>query len=178
MKALDSSNNYYKAIYSANEYIEFKYNKPYGTTTLISYTVEGKNILDILKAVGTTPEKTQPNLYLNYVKIKKQSPFSNLVSFIFNPVNTIVSLVSNLGTFSANVGSSSNLFPISNYTQTSSSTCYDMTDLNSDDTKSLDNFLRSYYNLNGFVLKLSQSKMNGVGRHFRALYSNSRNKQI
>ena len=90
----------------------------------------------------------------------------------------MLSFVSNLGTYSANVGSASNAFPIANYSKISNTTCYDMSDLHSYDIKYLDDFIRYNYNLYGYTLKLVQTKVNNVGRQFRALYSNSKLKQM
>jgi hypothetical protein len=64
MKLVASNIYYYKVTYSPLEFMEFRYNKGTGATELISYTVENQNILNILGAVGTTPEKSQPDLYL------------------------------------------------------------------------------------------------------------------
>lgn len=72
-KKVNSNPNflYYKAIYSPNEYIEFNYNKTNDQTSLISYTVNGQNIVPILAAIdGGSAEKKQAELYLTYLKIK------------------------------------------------------------------------------------------------------------
>lgn len=54
MKVVDSNTLYYKVTYSASEFMEFRYNKISGATTLVSYTVDGKNIVAIVNAVGST----------------------------------------------------------------------------------------------------------------------------
>lgn len=55
MKVSAVNVNYYKVTYPGTEFMEFRYNKTSGATSLVSYTVDNQNILGILGAVGITP---------------------------------------------------------------------------------------------------------------------------
>lgn len=54
MMKINGAVTYYKTTYSPSQFIQFTYNKTSGVTKLISYTVDGANILGILNAVGQT----------------------------------------------------------------------------------------------------------------------------
>lgn len=124
MKANGSGTNYFKVNYSPVEYMEYKYNKTSGVTTVISYTVEGFNILDILGAVGTTPEKFEDQLYLTYLETKKSvEPYKGLASFLYGVAETQLSFVTFNGTYKANVGSASNAWATT-ISQLSNLTCF------------------------------------------------------
>lgn len=51
---INGTATYYKATYSPSQFIQFTYTKATNVTKLISYTVDGANILGILNAVGQT----------------------------------------------------------------------------------------------------------------------------
>lgn len=159
--------------------MEFKYNRTSNVTTLLSYTVEGDNILYILGVLNQTTEKAEPKLYLDYLTEKQNTTENNDLSFFAsNSLEAILSYVTNQGTYQANIGNSNNQFAIKYNSLVSSTNCFDFTEVNKNKSWRLEKFLRDNYNLIGYEIRSIQSRVNRVGKSYRVLLSNKKLKQV
>lgn len=86
--------------------------------------------------------------------------------------------VTSQGTYKTNLKKEATTITVDNLSQISSKTCYDiLTWTTNNKIKSIDTYLRQYYNLNGSTLQLAQTKVNNIGNRYRILYSNNKLKQ-
>lgn len=100
-------------------------------------------------------------------------------SFYTSPLGAILTWVTSKGTYSSNLRVDPSSIAVNALTQISPKTCFDMGNWNTNKKmKSVDNFLRKYYNLNGYQVQLAQNKVNNIGNRYRMLYANSALKQI
>lgn len=149
---------------------------------MISYTVDGENILVTLSAAQTAASQRSPDVLLGFLLTNKL--VSNLAKIqkldIALPSYTLT-VVSNNGTFKAVIDDIGGTMKVSQFTLISTVTCYDMdvSDVQtSDKISTIDSFLKASYPLTDFSIQLVQVNVQTDSVVYRILYANSKLKQI
>ena len=138
--------------------------------------------METLSSKRSIAEKRSPEILLTFLKTKvKNSDLIQIKEIEYSLPTYYVSYVSNLGTFRAAIEDKGSELVLSQSSQISNSTCFDLnvTDAQtSEKINTIDSFLKQNYPLTDYSIQIVQINVQPFSLGYRILYSNKNLKQI
>lgn len=169
-------------IYSPLEFAEFEYQNDTNKVYLLSYYIDGENILDTLSSKRSIAEKRSPDVLLNFIKSQDaNASLAQIQEIVYSLPTYYVTYVTNLGTFKAVIEDKGTLLTTSQSAKIGDQTCFDLnvTDSqNGEKVRLFDTFLKQNYPLTGYSIQVIQVNVQTFSLGYRILYANDALKQI
>lgn len=162
--------------------MEFDYIPETNKVTLLSYNIDGENIIDTLSSAKAQAGKRTSEVLFNF--LVSRSPVvarGKIQEIVENLPSYILTVVTNNGTYKAAIEDKGGDMNITQFVKISDVTCYDMSASeiqNSQKIKTIDEFLKNNYPIAGFNIQVIQINVQPTSYVYRILYASPKIKQI
>lgn len=179
---ITGNKRYYKVVYSDKEYSEFEFSSDINKVNVLSYFIDGENILVTLNAIKQLASRRTNETLLSFVQANE--PAANpakIKEVIYNlPLYTLI-LVTSTGTYSTVVEDKGGELLKNEFIKVSDVTCFTLSPSQaqtSDQVNAIDSYLKSNYPISEYNLQLVQISVKPTKTSYRLVYSNAKLLQI